>query len=420
MAKERIYMCFDLKSFFASVECVERGLDPFEAKLIVADPSRGDRTICLAASPGIKKLGVRSRCRVYEIPKGIEYIMAPPRMQLYIDYSARIYGIYLKYAAKEDIHIYSIDEIFMDATDYMGARGLSPLDFARTIMRDVLETTGVTATCGIGTNLYLAKIALDVISKRSPEFIGVLDEESYRRQLWDHLPLTDFWRINVGTVNRLLHIGVRTMGELAHTDEALLYKTFGVDAQLLIDHAWGRESATIADIKAYAPRSSSLSTGQVLHEGHDRAGAKLLIMEMAELLSLELVKAGCAAGSVELILGYSFKAGVEAAHGSIPLERPTSSTKKLLEYTAALYDRLAVRDEPVYRLTVCFVRLVDEQELQYDMFSTPQAQEKEKRLQNAVIDIKKKYGKNGIFKGMNLLEGATTLERNRQIGGHRA
>lgn len=420
MAKERIYMCFDLKSFFASVECVERGLDPFEAKLIVADPSRGDRTICLAASPGIKKLGVRSRCRVYEIPKGIEYIMAPPRMQLYIDYSARIYGIYLKYAAKEDIHIYSIDEIFMDATDYMGARGLSPLDFARTVMRDVLETTGVTATCGIGTNLYLAKIALDVISKRSPEFIGVLDEESYRRQLWDHLPLTDFWRINVGTVNRLLHIGVRTMGELAHTDEALLYKTFGVDAQLLIDHAWGRESATIADIKAYAPRSSSLSTGQVLHEGHDRAGAKLLIMEMAELLSLELVKAGCAAGSVELILGYSFKAGVEAAHGSIPLERPTSSTKKLLEYTAALYDRLAVRDEPVYRLTVCFVRLVDEQELQYDMFSTPQAQEKEKRLQNAVIDIKKKYGKNGIFKGMNLLEGATTLERNRQIGGHRA
>lgn len=420
MAKERIYMCFDLKSFFASVECVERGLDPFEAKLIVADPSRGDRTICLAASPGIKKLGVRSRCRVYEIPKGIEYIMAPPRMQLYIDYSAHIYGIYLKYAAKEDIHIYSIDEIFMDATDYMGARGLSPLDFARTVMRDVLETTGVTATCGIGTNLYLAKIALDVISKRSPEFIGVLDEESYRRQLWDHLPLTDFWRINVGTVNRLLHIGVRTMGELAHTDEALLYKTFGVDAQLLIDHAWGRESATIADIKAYAPRSSSLSTGQVLHEGHDRAGAKLLIMEMAELLSLELVKAGCAAGSVELILGYSFKAGVEAAHGSIPLERPTSSTKKLLEYTAALYDRLAVRDEPVYRLTVCFVRLVDEQELQYDMFSTPQAQEKEKRLQNAVIDIKKKYGKNGIFKGMNLLEGATTLERNRQIGGHRA
>ena len=388
MAKERIYMCFDLKSFFASVECVERGLDPFEAKLIVADPSRGDRTICLAASPGIKKLGVRSRCRVYEIPKGIDYIMAPPRMQLYIDYSARIYGIYLKYAAKEDIHIYSIDEIFMDATDYMGARGLSPLDFARTVMRDVLETTGVTATCGIGTNLYLAKIALDVI--------------------------------NVGTVNRLLHIGVRTMGELAHTDEALLYKTFGVDAQLLIDHAWGRESATIADIKAYAPRSSSLSTGQVLHEGHDRAGAKLLIMEMAELLSLELVKAGCAAGSVELILGYSFKAGVKAAHSSIPLKRPTSSTKKLLEYTAALYDRLAVRDEPVYRLTVCFARLVDEQELQYDMFSTPQAQEKEKRLQNAVIDIKKKYGKNGIFKGMNLLEGATTLERNRQIGGHRA
>lgn len=420
MAKNRIYMCFDLKSFYASVECVERGLDPFKVNLIVADPSRGDRTICLAASPAIKALGVKSRCRVYEIPKGIEYIMAPPRMQLYINYSVKIYGIYLKYAAKEDIHIYSIDEIFMDATDYIGARGLTQREFARTVMKDIFDATGITATCGIGSNLYLAKIALDIISKHSPEYIGELTEESYRDKLWDHTPLRDFWRIGTGTAGRLARMGIRTMREIALTDESLLYKAFGVDAQLMIDHAWGRESASIADIKAYAPQSSSISTGQVLHEGHGIKAARLLILEMAELLSLDLVRDGMAAGSVNISLGYSFSASVPPAHGSINLDAPTSSTKKLLEYTAALYDRTAVRDEYVYRLTVCFAKLEPELGRQYDMFSDAEAQDKEKRLQKTVIEIKRKYGKNGIFKGMNLLEGATTLERNRQIGGHRA
>ena len=418
--REKTYMCFDLKSFFASVECVERGLDPFTTNLVVADPSRGDRTICLAATPAIKALGAKSRGRVYEIPKGVEYIMAPPRMQLYIDYSARIYGIYLRYAAKEDIHIYSIDEIFMDATAYMGARGMTPLEFARAVMRDVYAETGITATCGIGTNLYLAKIALDVISKRSPEFIGVLTEESYRELLWDHTPLTDFWHINVGTVGRLAHLGIRTMREITQTDEAILYKTFGVDAQLLIDHAWGRESAGIADIKNYVPQNNSISTGQVLHCGYGVAGARLLMLEMAEVLSLELVKLGVAAGSISLSLGYSFSADVKPAHGSMTLEKPTSSTKKLMEYTGELYDRVAARQADVFRLNICFGRLTRQEHMQYDIFSPAEEQEREQRLQRAVIDIKAKYGKNGIFKGFNLLEGAKTLERNAQIGGHKA
>lgn len=420
MAQEKVYMCFDLKSFYASVECVERGLDPFKTNLIVADPSRGDRTICLAATPAIKALGVKSRCRVYEIPKNIDYIMAAPRMRLYIDYSVKIYGIYLKYAAKEDIHIYSIDEIFMDATRYIAPRAKTPRDFARLIIRDIFETTGITATCGIGTNLYLAKIAMDIISKHSDEFIGELTESSYRERLWEHFPITDFWRINAGTEKRLARMGLRTMREIAQADERLLYKAFGVDAQLLIDHAWGRESATIADIKSYVPQSRSLSTGQVLHEGRGVKNARLLVLEMAELLSLELFKSGMATETVTLSLSYSFSSNVPPAHGSISAEFPTSSTKKLVALTGALYDELAARDEYVYRLNVAFERLSPEDNRQYDIFSPAAAQDKEKRLQKAVVGIKEKYGKNGIFKGINLLDGAMTPERNMQIGGHRA
>lgn len=420
MPSGKVYMCFDLKSFFASVECVERGLDPFKTNLVVADPSRGERTICLAATPAIKALGAKSRGRVYEIPKGIDYITAEPHMKLYIEYSSRIYNIYLRYAAPEDIHVYSIDEIFMDATAYMGARSLSPRDFARAVMRDILRETGITATCGIGENLYLAKVALDVISKRSPEYIGELTEESYRETLWDHLPMTDIWRISTGTVNRLSRLGIRTLRELAHADEALLYKAFGVDAQLLIDHAWGRESTTIADIKAYAPKNRSLSTGQVLHSGYDADGARLLILEMAEVLSLELVKNRLVAGSVELALGYSYSADVPPAHGTIAVSPPTSSTKKLLEYTGTLYDRVAKSTGEVFRLNISFGRLADEGSVQYDMFTDAHSVEKERRLQRAIVTVKDKYGKNAICKGMDLLEGAKTIERNEQIGGHRA
>lgn len=419
MVKGKVYMCFDLKSFFASVECVERGLDPFTTNLVVADLSRGERTICLAATPAIKAQGAKSRGRVYEIPKGIEYIAAPPRMRLYMEYSARIYGIYLRYVAPEDIFAYSIDEVFMDATAYMGARSLSPRGFAREIMGAIFNETGITATCGIGENIYLAKVALDVISKHSSEFIGELTEESYREKLWDHLPLTDIWRISTGTVKRLSHLGIRTMRELARADEALLYKTFGVDARLLIDHAWGRESTTIRDIKAYTPKSRSLSTGQVLHSGYDCAGARLLVLEMAELLSLELVKNNLAAGCVELSLGYSYSAEVKPAHGTISVDPPSSSTKKLLEYTGALYDRIAARDCEVFRLNIGFGRLCDEGNVQYDIFTDNEAIERERRLQRAIVNMKDKYGKSIICKGMNLLEGAKTLERNGQIGGHR-
>ena len=248
----------------------------------------------------------------------------------------------------------------------------------------------------------------------------MLTEESYRETLWDHTPLTDFWHINVGTVGRLAHLGIRTMREITQTDKALLYKTFGVDAQLLIDHAWGRESAGIADIKNYVPQNNSLSTGQVLHCGYGVAGARLLMLEMAEVLSLELVKLGVAAGSISLSLGYSFSAEVKPAHGSMTLEKPTSSTKKLMEYTGELYDRVAARQADVFRLNICFGRLTRQEHMQYDIFSPAEEQEREQRLQRAVIDIKAKYGKNGIFKGFNLLEGAKTLERNAQIGGHKA
>lgn len=420
MAKERTYMCFDLKSFYASVECVARGLDPFESCLVVADPDRGERSICLAVSPAMKALGVPGRCRVYELPPNIDYIMAPPRMQEYINVSARIYGVYLRYVAAEDIHVYSIDEVFMDVTDYMAPRGLDAVGFARSVMRDVLETTGITATCGIGPNLYLAKIALDIISKHSPEFIGILTEESYRQSLWDHQPLTDFWRVSRGTVARLSHLGIRSMRDICQAEERLLYKCFGVDAQLLIDHAWGRESAGIADIKAYTPSTHSLSTGQVLHEGYDIPGARLLILEMAELLSLDLVAQGMAASTVDISLCYSYSLDRKPAHGSIRLDAPSSSTKTLLRYTAALYDRIAVTDEPVYRVNISFGSLTAEDGQQCDMFTDASAQEKEKRLQETMIDIKRKYGKNGIFKAMNLLDGAKTLERNRQIGGHKA
>lgn len=258
MQKDRTYVCIDLKSFYASVECRERGLDPMTTNLVVADPERSDKTICLAVSPAMKKLGVPGRCRVFEIPKGIEYIMAPPRMQLYIDYSAEIYAIYLKYISKEDIHVYSIDEVFMDVTDYLAMYQMSAKELSVRIMEDILEHTGITATAGIGTNLYLAKVALDITAKHVEDHIGILDEESYCKTLWNHKPLTDFWRMGKGIANRLEQSGIRTIGEIAHADEDMLYRMFGVDAELLIDHAWGRESTTMQDIKSYRPKTNSL------------------------------------------------------------------------------------------------------------------------------------------------------------------
>ncbi len=417
---KRIYICIDLKSFYASVECRERGLDPMTTNLVVADPERTDKTICLAVSPAMKALGVPGRCRLFEIPEGIAYQIAPPRMQLYIDYSAEIYSIYLKYVAKEDIHVYSIDEVFMDVTDYLVMYRMTAKDLGITIMKDIYETTGITATCGIGTNLYLAKVALDITAKHVEDHIGILDEESYCRTLWNHRPLTDFWRVGRGIAGRLATQGIYTMGQLAKADEDMLYRLFGVDAELLIDHAWGRETTTMADIKCYRARTNSISSGQVLPRDYSFEEGRLIVKEMTDLLSLELVDKGLVTDSITLHVGYSNRHNVKPAHGTTTMTVTTSSARQLIAYTEKLYEKIVSRDYPVRRMTVTCNRVIDEAYRQYDLFTDPGELEKEHQLQKAMLDIKGKYGKNAILKGMNLEKGATTRERNLQIGGHKS
>lgn len=420
MQEQRSYICIDLKSFYASVECVERGLDALTTNLVVADPKRTEKTICLAVSPSMKALGVRNRCRVFEIPKNIDYIMAIPRMQLYIDYSANIYSIYLKYISKEDIHVYSIDEAFMDVTDYLSMYRMSARELGMRIMQDIYDTTGITASCGIGTNLYLAKIAMDLTAKHNRDHIGILDEDSYRKMLWNHRPITDFWRVGPGIAKRLKRLGIYTMGELAHTEEAPLYKLFGIDAELLIDHAWGRESTRISDIKAYKPQSNSLSSGQVLACDYDFIHGKLIVKEMADLLCLELVDKGLITESVSLYVGYNRSAGRDSANGSIHLPFATSSAKVIISYAEQLYERIVDPDVPIRRVNLSYNHVVDEVYQQYDLFMDPAELERERKLQKAMLQMKKKFGKNAVLKGINLEEGATTRERNTQIGGHRS
>lgn len=416
----RTYMCIDLKSFYASVECRERKLNPMTTNLVVADPERTEKTICLAVSPAMRALGVPGRCRVFEIPAGIDYIMAPPRMQLYIDYSAEIYSIYLKYIAKEDIHVYSIDEVFMDVTDYLSMYQMEAPELSRMIMQDILSTMGITATAGIGSNMYLAKIALDITAKHVEEHIGILDEETYRKTLWNHKPLTDFWRIGPGIAKQLERVGISSMGEIANADEGLLYKLFGIDAELLIDHAWGRESVTMVDIKNYKPKTNCISSGQVLGCDYDFEGGKLVVKEMADLLCLELVDKGLVTDSLTLHIGYSNRIPKKSAHGTISMTVTTSSAKQIIGYTLKLYEDIVDRYTPVHRVNLSFNNVVDESYQQYDLFTSPAELEREHKLQEAMLDIKNKYGKNAILKGMNLLDGATTMERNRQIGGHKS
>ena len=420
MEKNRTYVCIDLKSFYASVECRERGLDPMNTNLVVADPERSDKTICLAVSPAMKALGIPGRCRVFEIPAGIEYIMAPPRMQLYIDYSAEIYEVYLKYIAKEDIHVYSIDEVFMDVTDYLTMYQMTAKELAVAIMDDVLNTTGITATAGIGTNLYLAKVALDITAKHVADHIGILDEESYCNTLWQHKPLTDFWRIGKGVTNRLERSGISTMGEIAHADEDMLYKMFGIDAALLIAHAWGREPVTMADIKSYKPKSNSISSGQVLPRDYSYEEARLVVKEMADLLALELVEKGLVTDSITLHVGYSNRLERKPAHGTITMTVTTSSARQIIAYTTKLFDQIVDHHTSVRRMNVTFNHVLDETYAQYDLFTDPAELEREHRMQTAMLDIKEKFGKNAILKGMNLQESATTIERNGQIGGHKS
>ncbi len=495
----KAYIAIDLKSFYASVECVGRGLDPLDTNLVVADPTRTEKTICLAVSPSLKSYGIPGRARLFEAIQKVRevnaqrkykapghsfshesyfhselikdpsaeltFITAPPRMAHYMEVSTRIYNVYLKYIAPEDIHVYSIDEVFIDATDYLKTYGLTPRELAMKMVLDVLETTGITATAGVGTNLYLCKIAMDIYAKHcEPDKNGVriaeLDEMSYRRILWNHRPLTDFWRVGRGISKKLEEHGMYTMGDVArcsvgresdYYNEDLLYKLFGVNAELLIDHAWGWEPTEISDIKSYRPESSSLSSGQVLQEPYEFSKAKLVLKEMADLLSLELVLKRIVTDQIVLTVGYdieslkkSYSGAVETdrygrkipktAHSSENIGRYTSSTKLICETAMKLFDRIVDKELLVRRMYIVANHIITENDaekeheyIQLNLFSDTGKQEaeenelkKEKNMQKAILKIKSKYGKNSIIKGMNLKEGATALERNRQIGGHKA
>lgn len=495
----KAYIAIDLKSFYASVECVDRGLDPLDTNLVVADPTRTEKTICLAVSPSLKSYGIPGRARLFEAIQKVRevnaqrkykapghsfshesyfhselikdpsaeltFITAPPRMAHYMEVSTRIYNVYLKYIAPEDIHVYSIDEVFIDATDYLKTYGMTPRELSMKMVLDVLETTGITATAGIGTNLYLCKIAMDIYAKHcEPDKNGVriaeLDEMSYRRILWDHRPLTDFWRVGRGISKKLEEHGMYTMGDVArcsvgresdYYNEDLLYKLFGVNAELLIDHAWGWEPTEISDIKSYRPESSSLSSGQVLQEPYEFSKAKLVLKEMADLLSLELVSKRIVTDQIVLTVGYdieslkkSYSGAVETdrygrkipktAHSSENIGRYTSSTKLICETAMKLFDRIVDKELLVRRMYIVANHIITENDaekereyIQLNLFSDTGKQEaeenelkKEKDMQKAILKIKSKYGKNSIIKGMNLKEGSTALERNRQIGGHKA
>lgn len=504
----RIYIAIDLKSFYASVECIERGLDPMTTNLVVADASRTEKTICLAVSPSLKVYGISGRARLFEVVQqvrdanaarkklapghqfngssfhanelkndpslAIDYIAAPPQMSHYMEYSTKIYQVYLKYVAPEDIHVYSIDEVFMDVTSYLKLNGLSAREFGKKIIQDVLETTGITATAGIGTNLYLCKVAMDIVAKHiRPDEDGVriaeLDEMSYRKLLWSHQPLTDFWRVGKGYAKKLEEQGLFTMGDIArcsvgkpgdYYNEDLLYKLFGINAELLIDHAWGWEPCTIADVKAYKPESNSIGSGQVLHCPYTFEQGRLIVMEMTDLLALDLVDKGLVTDQMVLTVGYdienltdpernkAYKGPVKVdhygrrvpkhAHGTINLESRTSSTKLIMNAVMELFERIVNPDLLIRRVSLVANHVIEETAVveetsyeQLDLFTDYEAKskekeaesealEREKKMQQAVLSIKKKYGKNAILKGMNLQEGATTVDRNNQIGGHRA
>lgn len=420
--RESFYLCIDLKSFYASVECVERGLDPMTTNLVVADPERSDKTICLAVSPSMKKLGVKSRCRVFEIPDGIDYIMAQPRMQKYIDYAAEIYAIYLRYISREDIHVYSIDEAFIGVTPYLNTYGMTAKEMAVFLMEKIYSEIGVRATCGIGTNLYLTKIALDITAKRAEDYIGYLDEGTYRQTLWDHRPLTDFWRIGRGLAGRLESMGIYTMGQLARMDESILYDRFGIDAELLIDHAWGREPVTIADIKAYRPKVKCMSSGQVLMRNYTFEEGRLILREMIEQLCLDMVAKKVLASSVTIYVGYSNKLHMDAARGTASLPIPTSADNVVVRRVLETYDRIMERDKLIKRFNVsCNGVIPDTGSRQMSIFDDDRdTPTKERKIQETMLDIKSRYGKNAMFKGMDLEEAATAIERNLQIGGHKS
>ncbi len=431
------YLCIDLKSFYASVECLDRGLDPLTTNLVVADPTRTDKTICLAASPSMKALGVSGRARVFEIPKGIDYIMAPPRMARYIERSADVYGVYLKHIAKEDIHVYSIDEAFFDIGPYLSLYGCTPRELGERIRRDVYETTGIPAACGLGTNLYLAKIALDITAKHSDDFFGELDEERYRAQLWDHEPITDFWRIGPGIARRLASHNIRTMGQVAMAPREMLFDEFGIDAEILIDHAWGVEPVEISDIKAYRSKSNSFSSAQILPCEYAPEDALVVAKEMAEGLALELVDVGRECAGVTLFVGYEalpeerelIKLSLErkqrlgpGVNASRRFLDPTSSERAIRSAVAEMFEEKVDMSRMVRRIGITVEGLteLDAPGVQRSLFSGGQDEEQERDRQRAINDIKRKYGKNAMLKALDLLPAATARERNAMIGGHRS
>ena len=418
---ERQYLCIDQKSFYATVECVARGLDPMTTNLVVADPDRSENSICLAVSPSMKALGVKNRCRIKDIPGNIKHIVAKPRMQLYIDCAAEIYGVFLKYIAPEDIHVYSIDESFLDVTPYLTMYGMTAKEVAVMIIKDVKDTVGTICTCGIGTNLYLAKIALDIKAKHAVDFIGMLDEESYRNELWDHKPITDFWQIADGKATRLRNHGITTMREVAMMDEDYLYDWFGIDAELLIDHAWGRESTTIADIKAYRSKSKSMSSGQVLMRDYRYEEGLIIAKEMMDQLCLDMAAKKLATDSVSLYVGYSHTQGVPGSGGSAKLGIETNTASMLVPAIETLYRRTVDPRFVIRRVCLSCNNVVEDMGvLQLSMFEDTSKQLRDKALQEAMLGIRAKYGKNSILKGMNYDPAATGRERNAQIGGHRA
>lgn len=416
--EDRVYLCIDLKSFYASVECVERGLDPFEINLVVADPDRGG-AITLAATPSIKKLGVPSRGRIYEIPEGIEYIIARPRMKLYMEYSAEIYSIFLKYVAPEDIHVYSIDESFLDVTPYLHYYDLSAKELAKIIIDDVFDQTGITATVGIGTNLFLTKVALDITAKHSADNMGYLDEDLFKQLLWHHTPITDFWMIGPGTARRLEKLGIYDLYGITRFPEGILYKESRVNAEYLIDHAWGREPVLISDIKAYKPTSNSISNSQILFEDYDANDAYLILKEMVDSNVLDLTEKHLVTDHISLFVGYS-KDKRKPSRGSRKITNRTNSYRILMEEFRLLFAKIVDPKFPIRHIGISFGNVRDEIYEQYDLFANQEDIEQERKLQQTLVSIRNKYGKNSVLKGMNFLEKGTARYRNTTIGGHKA
>lgn len=417
--KERIYMCIDMKSFYASVECAERNLNPFETNLVVADTTRGKNALCLAITPKMKAQGIKNRCRLSDIPRNVKYEAAMPRMQLYIEYAADIYALYLNYFDPRDIHVYSIDESFIDATSYLDSMGLTPQQLAKKLMNEIAEKLHIPSTAGIGTNLYLAKIALDISAKHTKDHLGYLTEELYRETLWDHQPITDFWQVAGGTQRRLERYGIFTMRGIAEAAPETIYRLFGKDAELLIDHAWGRESCLMEDIKNYRSKTHSVSFSQILPRNYTFDEARVVMQEMILHGCHELMRRKVITQKVWIGVGYAFDT-ISSTKGSTRLFSATSVNSLMQEPVLALFDRVADRKVPIRRLAISFNDVCDEGCEGYDFFTDWEAVEREKARERAVLEISDRYGKNAVLRGTNYMKGATQKERNEMIGGHRA